>query len=110
MLIHRESSASTRNKYRRKDIVMSDENRRESVRPTERAKYWYQAAQGVIAQISATVYKQNMDLPEMIRAHSWAMRNQLFGDQEIATGLRATYILLQQIDKRLERLEQAQRR
>jgi hypothetical protein len=46
----------------------------------------------------------------MIRAQSWALRSQFKGDRDMAIALRATYILLKQIDQRLQRLERAQQR
>jgi hypothetical protein len=81
-----------------------------SERPTDKAAYWYDTAEGALNRVHAAAWTPGMDLSEMITAQSWAMRSQFKGDREMATALRATYILLKQIDQRLQRLEQTQRR
>jgi hypothetical protein len=89
---------------------MADEFGPSSERPTERANYWYETAEGALNRVAATAWKGDMDIADMIRAQSWALRSQFRGDKDMAVGLRATYILLKQIDQRLQRLEQAQKR
>ena len=84
---------------------MSEEVSQNSARATDRAKYWYETAEGAISRVHATAWRNDMDIVDILRAQSWAARSQYFGDKEIAVGLRATYILLKQIDDRLKRLE-----
>ena len=89
---------------------MANEIGPHSERPTDNARYWYEAAEGALNRVAATAWNGKTDLAEMMRAQSWAMRNQVMGDKSLAIGLRATYILLKQIDQRLQRLERAQQR
>jgi hypothetical protein len=39
---------------------------------------------------------------ELIRHLGWATRELAFGNEELATALRATYILLEKVDKKLD--------
>ena len=81
-----------------------------SGRPTEKATYWYETAEGALNRVHATAWTSGSDIAEMIRAQSRALRSQFKGDRDMAIALRATYILLKQIDQRLQRLERAQQR
>lgn len=89
---------------------MSEEDGRNSVRATDRAKYWYETAEGALNRVLASAWQPEADVADLLRAQSWAARNQYRGDKDLATGLRATYILLKRIDERLQRLERSQHR
>ena len=77
----------------------------ESNRPTERAIQHYVEASNVSQQMTP-----NKDNNELIRYLGWIMREMAKGDAESATGLRATYILLEKVDQRLARIEQSIKR
>lgn len=44
-------------------------------------------------RVLASAWQPEADVTELLRAQSWAARNQYRGDKDLATGLRATYIL-----------------
>jgi hypothetical protein len=75
-----------------------------SERPTENASQHYNEA----ASISRQMTPDKSD-NELIRYLGWILREIAFGNQELATGLRATYIMLERVDQRLTRLEQSRR-
>jgi hypothetical protein len=77
----------------------------EGNRPTDEAKQFFDIAIQVITQAR---HEGNSDAT--INKMAWGMRSWLMGEMHLATGLRATYILLETIDKKLDRIEQSLRR
>ena len=76
-------------------------------RPTDQAKEYYDIAIQVITSAKHGNSKSTNDLIEKI---AWGQRSWLMGDQQLSIALRATYILLEQVNQKLDRLEQAMRR
>jgi hypothetical protein len=72
--------------------------------PTEGAIKHYQEASNISRQMTP-----DKSPNELIRYVGWVLREIAHGNQELATGVRATYILLEKVDQRLARLEQSRR-
>jgi hypothetical protein len=75
-----------------------------SEKPTEGAIKHYQEASNISRQMTPEKGDN-----QLIRYLGWILREIAHGNQELATGLRATYILLEKVDQRLARLEQSRR-
>jgi hypothetical protein len=76
-------------------------------RPTEQANSYYDIA---IQVITSARHGNPRSTNDILDKMAWGQRSWLMGDQQLATALRATYVLLEQVDKKLDRLEQAMRR
>ena len=79
----------------------------EGQRPTEKADEYYNTAIQVISNARHAHFNTTNDL---INQLAWGQRSALMGDQQLATALRATYILLEKVNQRLDRIEQSLRR
>jgi hypothetical protein len=77
----------------------------EDQRSTDAAKEYFETAIQVITQ--ARIHESGDELDKKV---AWGMRAWLMGESELATGLRATYVLLEQVNHKLDRLEQSLRR
>lgn len=75
-----------------------------SERPTESASEHYREASSISRQMTPDKSKN-----QLIRYLGWILREIALGNQDLATGLRATYIMLEKVDQRLTRLEQSRR-
>ena len=76
-------------------------------KPTERANELYDIAIQVISNARHSSFPKTDDL---INQLAWGHRSWVMADQQIATAIRATYILLEKVDQRLERLERSLKR
>ena len=74
--------------------------------PTNKAEEYYDTAIQVIGNARHTKFNSTDDL---INQLAWGHRSWLMGEQQLATAIRATYDLLEKVDKRLERLERSMR-
>ena len=75
-------------------------------RPTDKAREYYDIA----IQVITGAKHKNKSTDDLISQIAWGQRSWLMGDQELATAVRATYILLEKVDQRLDRIEQSLRR
>ena len=75
-------------------------------RPTDKAKEYYDIA---IQVITGAKHKNFTSTNDLIAQIAWGQRSWLMGDQELATAVRATYLLLEKVNHRLEKLEQTMR-
>ena len=73
----------------------------EGGRPTDEAIKYFDIATQVITHARL---EENTD--EFSKKLAWGMRAWLKGEMELATGLRATYILLEKVNQKLDRFEQ----
>jgi hypothetical protein len=71
-------------------------------RPTDQAIEYFHIATQVIVHSS-----MNDTNDAFSKKLAWGMRAWLMGEMQLATGLRATYILLEKINQRLDRIEQS---
>jgi hypothetical protein len=75
-------------------------------RPTEQAQKWFENAQTIAARAERTLWKTPMTSSSHqsgIYDQAMALGNLAKGLGEIAVGLRATYILLEEVKNLLER-------
>lgn len=79
----------------------------EGQKPTEKANEYYDTAIQVISNARHANFGKTDDL---INQLAWGHRSWIMGDQQIATAIRATYLLLEKVDQRLERLERSLKR
>lgn len=73
-------------------------------RPTDKAKEYYDIAIQVITSARHGNFKST---DELIGQIAWGQRSWLMGEQELATALRATYLLLEKVDQKLDRILQS---
>ena len=78
----------------------------DSDRPTEQADKLYEAAQLVLARAGRNSHNTDKFRQEL----AWGLTDMARAHRRLSTGLRATYILLEKIERRLDHLEQSQRR
>ncbi len=74
--------------------------------PSAKAEELYNTAIQVISNARHN-FKSTDDL---INQLAWGDRAALMGDQQLAIAVRATYLLLEKVNQRLERIEQSLRR
>jgi|RhiMethySRZTD1v2_1073278.scaffolds.fasta_scaffold4993483_1 hypothetical protein len=72
--------------------------------PSAKAEELYNTAIQVIGNAR---HAQFGSTDELINQLAWGDRAALMGDQQMAIALRATYILLEKVHHKLERLEQS---
>jgi|RhiMethySRZTD1v2_1073278.scaffolds.fasta_scaffold702111_2 hypothetical protein len=82
----------------------------ESPRATERATGRYDEAMRLFITIWSMKGRNEIDSMSMLAGMARALSFDSLGHQEMATGLRATYLKLEEIDRRLARIEGTQRR
>jgi hypothetical protein len=75
--------------------------------PSAKAEELYNTAIQVISNARHANFKSTDDL---INQLAWGDRAALMGDQQLAIAIRATYILLEKVNQRLDRIEQSLRR
>jgi len=78
----------------------------DKMRPTDRAKYMFSAAEAAlsVARSWATTDGQKMDYSYLMIDSVSAIAK---GMSDMATSIRATYLLLEKVDRRLDQIERS---
>jgi hypothetical protein len=81
-----------------------------SERPTESAAGWYSKADELFKMIWMMKGRNEIELMSFLAGLAQALHFSSKGNIDMATGLRATYLKLEEIDRRLARIETGRQR